>query len=783
MIKGKLVAPNGDTALQAELDDWVPVDYVIDWFRTRLNRTGIDNRVLILKSETASGKSTMFPPELYKALVRGTGDMSPGIICTQPRVMTAIENVNEMLKFYSKVLRLGETLGWSTKPNKIRPAVSASLLSATIGTLTQILKTQTDEEIMKKYRYILIDETHERDLQTDMTIYMLKNLLLRNQGNTNCPFVVLMSATFEPQSFLDYFKLDLIKNFIWCRGETAPIDERWDWNEGRTVNDYPRAAASVVERIIDENPDDDPSAGDILIFMPGAAEIKDTADWLDKINVKLARAGKKIFSPLKIDGDVVRKRSRDFMWALYVPVSEQEVIIDNHKHIPGRRVIISTNVAETGLTLENLKYVIDGGFNREIEYNPIFGIHALLTKPAPKSRIRQRRGRVGRKFSGVFYPLYPKYIYDRLPDLQYPQILIDDVSGIIISIISEQLKVKTLTGDSNPQFNVNDIDMIDVPTPDALAACIEKLYTIGFISTTAPSWDPDQKVLLANELGERFSLTKLGSIAEAFSLMVPESARMILAAYSWGASVLDLVTIAAYMTIDSRFFVAAQPVDPSGKPPPKIGINWTQVYKMGLPGFWSSSSILYKTRLLIADDFINGLILFNAVKRIIGEGDSKTAVTDLRVWCQQNNIAYEQILTFIQTRDDIIDQMLTAELDLFTNEEFSLNNSSADDIMNTITKIKHCIYDGYRGNVLIRDGEIYKTLNGLEVLKPKIFQDDEKTQIEKSEYGFALEAIPSLLVYNSLALKANRKTSMYEAITDRVSSLDGFVSIDPDFTN
>jgi hypothetical protein len=325
--------------------------------------------------------------------------------------------------------------------------------------------------------------------------------------------------------------------------------------------------------------------------------------------------------------------------------------------------------------------------------------------------------------------------------------------------------------------------MIDVPTPDALAACIEKLYTIGFISTTAPAWDPDQKVLLVNELGERFSLTKLGSIAEAFSLMVPESARMILAAYSWGASVLDLVTIAAYMTIDSRFFVAAQPVDPSGKPPPKIGINWTQVYKMGLPGFWSSSSILYKTRLLIADDFINGLILFNAVKRIIGEGDSKTAVTDLRAWCQQNNIAYEQILTFIQTRDDIIDQMLTAELDLFTNEEFSLNNSSADDIMNTITKIKHCIYDGYRGNVLVRDGEKYKTLNGLEVLKPKIFQDDEKAQIEKSEYGFALEAIPSVLVYNSLALKANRKTSMYEAITDRVSSLDSWVSFDPDFTN
>jgi hypothetical protein len=177
------------------------------------------------------------------------------------------------------------------------------------------------------------------------------------------------------------------------------------------------------------------------------------------------------------------------------------------------------------------------------------------------------------------------------------------------------------------------------------------------------------------------------------------------------------------------------------------------------------------------------LILFNAIKRIISDNDAKTSVTDLRAWCHQNHISYEQVLTFIQNRDDIIDQMLTAQLDLFSNEEFSLNNSSADDIMNTIAKIKHCIYDGYRGNILVRDGEKYKTLNGLEVLKPKIFQDDEKAQIEKSEYGFALEVMPAVLVYNSLSLKANRKTSMYEAITDRVSSLDSWVSYDPDFTN
>ena len=88
MLRGKLRPPRDDDKLKKELDEWIPIEYIIEWFRTRLAREGIENRVLILKSETASGKSTLFPPELYKALVRGDAT-SPGIICTQPRVMTA----------------------------------------------------------------------------------------------------------------------------------------------------------------------------------------------------------------------------------------------------------------------------------------------------------------------------------------------------------------------------------------------------------------------------------------------------------------------------------------------------------------------------------------------------------------------------------------------------------------------------------------------------------------------------------------------------------------------
>lgn len=779
MIKGRLVPPDGDPKLKKELDEWVPIDYIIEWFRSRLNKTGINNRVLILKSETASGKSTAFPPELYKSLVRGTD--RPGIICTQPRVMTAIENVIDMLKYYSKFLRLGETIGWSTKYNKLRPT-SVGLLSATVGTLAQQLRTSSDEEIMKKYRFILIDETHERDLQTDITIAMLKNLLMRNRNNVNCPFVTLMSATFDPQSFLDYFKVSLRDNFIWCTGATAKIDEMWHWNEDRTVNNFPQAAAIVVEKIVTENPDDDPSRADILIFMPGKAEFKLVYEWLQKLNKKLADAGRPVLSILQIESVAVQTRNLDFMRALYIPVQEHEVIISGVKYIPARRVIISTNVAETGLTLDNLKYVIDGGYNREIEYNPVLGIRGLITKPAPKSRIRQRRGRVGRKFPGVFYPLYPQYIYDKLPDLQFSQILIEDISSVALDIITEQLKAKKLAGQKEPEFVIGDIDMIDVPTPDSLAMVMEKLYTLGFVSPISPPWEPVMEEMIRGVEDRRFGLTKLGAIASSFSLLPPESVRMILAAYSWECSILDVVTIAAYLSIDAKSFISTAPVESDNGPPVRANINWVPVYKLGLPGFISSSGMLYKIRLLIADEFIHGVFLFNALKYIIASSESRDSINNMRNWCTQNNISYRACLDFFRARDEIIEQMLTAGMDVFEQEEKSISRATENDLMDVITRLKYCIYDGYRNNLILRKGSDYFTTRGLQISPPKLFREDEEKLAETQNYGFVIKVLPTVLIYRELSLKYNPKMLMYDVVVDRISALDGFVSIDLDFT-
>lgn len=736
LLKGKLSA--NDPADQDILDRYIPVEYIVSWLKEKSSLTGIANRVLVLRSETASGKSTLLPPAIYKVF-KGTR----GIICTQPRVITAIENVKDILR-WNKDLILGHNIGWSTKYNKIKPK-RFGLLSATIGTLSAQLTSWSDEEIMSAYSVIMIDETHERDINTDMTIYMLKNFLLRCGDRKECPMVIFMSATFDPKPFLDYFNLTT-RNYIKVVGATAPIDERWDWNGDRTVSDYPRAAADVVKSIIEANPNEDPKTADILIFMPGKKEFTETKKWLTSLNKELYSKHKTAFSILSIDGEAVKTRSRDYIYLSDVPVQKHHVIIDDTRVIASRRVIISTNVAETGLTLKNLKYSIDSGFNREIEYNPVHNISGLLTKPAPQSRIRQRRGRVGREFDGVFYPLYPKWIYDKLPELQLPQIAVNDVSSVYLGIINEQLKTK-------PKFYVSAIDMITNPAPDASKAAIEKLYALGLINIDDSGTcgiTLSQYGVHALSVGDR-----------------PEIARMILSSFTYEVSAIDCITIGAWLSLrkDTK-------------------ISWGHVYQMGLSSVSRDLKHMYEVKLLINDDFIDGIIMMNAIKYIFKTNEPRNAIKALRTWTELINWSYKSALEFISTREDMINTYLSESFDLFKHDKYSIATSDPTELMNTIVKLKYCIADGFRCNLLSLPGEVtgshdtaskylpveYNTSLGMKVLVSGFMPAGPiKTQL-----------IPKRILYDNLNLKIN-KSGVYDVLPDHISVLDGYVPIDEKF--
>jgi HrpA-like RNA helicase len=757
ITKGSLASPRADPAEQAELDKWVPIEYMLEWFRVRRGKTGMENRVLILKSETASGKSTVVPPRVYiEFIMRHPSPYtakSAGLICTQPRTLTAMENVRGILE-HNKELRLGDNIGWSTQYNKFRPR-GYGLLSATVGTLTQQLKVMTDDELMAKYAFILIDETHERDLQTDMTIYMLKNFLMRNAHRQSCPFVVLMSATFDPKSFLVYFNIREETNYIWCRGQANKFTEAWGWYAPAIVGDYCELAVECVEKIVREAPNEGPARADVLIFMPGLAEINATWKGLHELNAKLVADGINPIFPLRLDSKSVAAKTHEYMVAIILPLVGQSLEVAGANYQPSRRVIISTNIAETGLTLDDLKYVIDAGYNKEVEYNPVLGVASLLSKPAPRSRVTQRRGRAGRKFPGVFFPMYSLETFKDLPEIQLPQILLNDISAVFLDMMAEQFRAKTLSGDTDPIFRVEDVDMIDSPATDALVEAMELHHALGLVTLR----------------GDR--LTPLGEMALKFTNQNPRVTRMLMAAFYWKSSPLDIASIAAYLTVTTGADIAAeQSEEDAFAEKPKEPVGWPGIYALGLGLFKNS---FYAFRAYAADDFLHGVVLFDALGKAAAAGN-------LEKWCAEVNLSYASALQFVAIREEFILQALAAEVNMFTYESNRFATTTTEDLGSVIARLKHCIYDGFRQNLLTRRTGKYYTCNGLEVAIPRIIPKELVTkEFMSGPFGAISKISPKYVVYNTLSLKQDRETLKYAVKCDAISVMDGFVSCDSQF--
>ena len=461
-----------------DLSNIVPIDYIIEWFKQRVNKTGIGNRVLILKSDTGSGKSTVFPAHLYKWL-SGVNPRAK-IAVSQPRVLTAISIVREELigTGYYPYLKLGENIGWKTGSS--RKTVDFGLTYMTVDSLAMQLRTRTDEQIMENYQVIVMDEVHELGLGLTYVMYMLKNFLLRNKDNPKLPFVVATSATFDVDKYMRYFNVNFT-SVIQVTGSTYPKHEHFA--DGFSIN-YVDDIAKLAVKIHESNLQDKPETADLLAFVPGAGEAEKILKTLSTENERLLKAKKPVFLPLFIDRDAViyGKREHDLVFA---PPDTLLVSIAGEKHKPLRRIILSTNVAETGLTISTLKYMIESGISREVEYYPTNGVSALVSRPVTVSRFKQRIGRVGRKFPGEFYTLYPKDILSLLHEIQYPDMITSDMSIIILPILVEQVKNKYSVGDrkypantaelnesynldTEPKLQMKNIDLIDGIPSDSL---------------------------------------------------------------------------------------------------------------------------------------------------------------------------------------------------------------------------------------------------------------------------------------------------------------------------
>ena len=355
----------------------------------------LKHQVVILCGETGSGKTTQLPKICLK-LGRGIKGL---IGHTQPRRLAA-RSVASRIASELKV-PLGDAVGFKIRfADKVSPQTLIKVM--TDGVL--LAETQTDPDL-KQYDTIIIDEAHERSLNIDFLLGYLKQLTLRRPDLK----IIITSATIDVESFSKHFNDAPI---IEVSGRTYPVEIRYRPLE---VKDEDDQEEKIEEAILDVVKDFSKVGGDTLIFLPGEREIRDVADFL-KAKLPPHYEVLPLFARLSHD--------------------EQQKIFRGSN---GRRIILSTNVAETSLTVPGIKYVIDPGIARVNRYSTRNKVEQLQIEKISQASAKQRSGRCGRVSDGICVRLYSEEDFNARPLFLDPEIYRSSLASVILKMASLHL--------------------------------------------------------------------------------------------------------------------------------------------------------------------------------------------------------------------------------------------------------------------------------------------------------------------------------------------------------
>lgn len=416
------------------------------------------SQILVFVGETGSGKTTQIPQfVLFDDLPQTQRKM---VACTQPRRVAAMSVAQRVAAEMD--VKLGEEVGYSirfedmTSPKTILKYMTDGML----------LREAMNDHNLQRYSTIILDEAHERTMATDILMGLLKEVVVRRPDLK----IIIMSATLDAQKFQRYFN---DAPLLAVPGRTHPVEIFYT---PEPEQDYVEAAIRTVLQIHATEPE-----GDILLFLTGEEEIEDA---VRKISLEADEMTREADAgPMKV-------------YALYgsLPPHMQQRIFDpapgprRPGGRPGRKVIVSTNIAETSLTIDGIVYVVDPGFSKQKVYNPRIRVESLLVSPISKASAQQRAGRAGRTRPGKCFRLYTEAAFKKeLIDQTYPEILRSNLSSTV-------LELKKLGIDDLVHF-----DLMDPPAPETLMRALEELNYLACL-------DDDG------------NLTQLGRLASEFPL-------------------------------------------------------------------------------------------------------------------------------------------------------------------------------------------------------------------------------------------------------------------------
>lgn len=388
--------------------------------------------IIVIKGETGSGKTTQIPQFLIGSKFVKDGQM---VAITQPRRIAAISVAKRVAQETDTTL--GEQVGYSVRFDD-RSSKSTILKYVTDGMLIRELISDRN---LSHYSAILIDEAHERGINTDILLGVLKDLV-KKRAKTNPLKLIIMSATIEIERFVTYFEKKA--PVLTIPGRQHPVEVYYT---PRPEEDYLSAAIKTAAQIhlYEEQ-------GDILVFLTGEEEIEQA---VTKIAYEVSQYEEES-KPVVI-------------LPLYGAMSsEAQQRVFDPAPSNSRKIIVSTNIAETSVTIDGIVYVVDCGLSKQKVYNPRMKYESLLISPISKASAKQRAGRAGRTRPGKCYRLYTEESYKKeLHDYSIAEILRSDLSSTVL-----QLKLLNID-------NIVKFDFIEPPAPETMFRALETLVHIG----------------------------------------------------------------------------------------------------------------------------------------------------------------------------------------------------------------------------------------------------------------------------------------------------------------
>ncbi|CAF1020682.1 unnamed protein product [Brachionus calyciflorus] len=470
--------------------------------RNRLLEEIQKNPTLILLGETGSGKTTQIPQYIHESRPKLKGL----IACTQPRRVAAITVAQRVAQETNT--ELGKTVGYNVRFEDCTSA-ETKIKYMTDGML---LREAISDPLLSRYSVIILDEVHERTIHTDVLLGIVKSAQQKRQNSFKLK-VILMSATMDVDEFSNYFNKAPV---LYLEGRQFKVDV---FHSVQEQTDYIFSAIATVFQIHKTVPPNE----DILVFMTGQEEIDSTVKTISELNKSNSKLAPMLVLPLYAA----------------LPSGKQLKVFEKAPN-GFRKVIISTNIAETSITIKGIKYVIDTGMIKGKLYTPQNNLEMLKVHKISKSQAWQRTGRAGRESSGICYRLYTESEFEKMSLNTIPEILRSNLLSVALQLIA--LGITDLVN----------FDFISKPSTEALNSALNDLELLGAVKKNFQNENiVEENVNKKRIISYNYELTDIGRKMAYFPLD-PKLSRCILTADKLGC-VEEVLKIVSILSVDNVF--------------------------------------------------------------------------------------------------------------------------------------------------------------------------------------------------------------------------------------